>query len=194
MGLVFRQRFRILPGVHLNLSANGVSISLGMPGATVNLSPKRGAHLALGIPGTGLSYRTSLNPQADQTPRGLNPASVPQTSHNGYDVLPEFNSFQDESDRKIHSASVNDLVLVGNAELQKIIKESYENYEQMVREVRDMEASATEAERLAQWADNFFFRLFLKKKLQDRKEDAHNITQSTGIKLIFETNSKWKMR
>jgi hypothetical protein len=173
MGLIFRQRFKILPGVHLNLSANGVSVSLGVPGATVNLSPRRGAHLALGIPGTGLSYRTSLNPQTGQTPRDLNPAPVPQTSHDGYAVLPEFNSFQDESNRKIHSASVDDLVLVGNAELQKVIKESYENHEQMVREVREMEADATEAERLAQWADNFFFRLFLKKKIQDRKEDAH---------------------
>ncbi len=172
MGLGFRQRIKILPGVHLNLSANGVSISLGVPGATVNLSPKRGARLALGIPGTGITYRTSLNPQINQSQHDVNPDLIPQVDHGRYPVPPEFAHPQSDLERKINSASVEDLAVVGNAELQRIIKESYENHEQMAREVRDMEVAAVDAERLARWSDNFFFRLFLKKKLLDRKEEA----------------------
>lgn len=173
MGLGFRQRIKIFPGVHLNLSANGVSISLGVPGATVNLSPKRGTHLALGIPGTGISYRTSLNTQTNQNQHDFNPTSIPQAAHNGYHVSHESALAQSEPERKIQSASIEDLAVVGNIELQKLIKESYENHEQMAQEVRDMEADATNAECLARRADNFFFRLFLKKKLLDRKEDAY---------------------
>lgn len=172
MGLGFRQRIKILPGVHLNLSANGVSVSLGLPGATVNLSPKRGVHLALGIPGTGITYRTSLNPPTNQSRDDFNPALIPQVDHGGYPVSTEFALVQSDPGRKINSASVEDLAMVGNVELHRIIKESYENHEQMAREVGDMEEDAVDAERLAQGSDNFFFRLFLKKKLLDRKDEA----------------------
>ncbi len=172
MGFGFRQRIKILPGVHLNLSANGVSVSLGMPGATVNLSPKRGAHLALGIPGTGITYRSSLNPPINQSRYDFNPDLIPQEGHVRYPVSPEFAPVQSDLERKINSASVEDLAVVGNLELQRVIKESYENHEQMAREVREMEAAAIDAERLAQWSDNFFFRLFMKKKLLDRKDEA----------------------
>ncbi len=55
----FRKTISILPGVRLNLSKTGVSGSLGGKGATVNVG-KRGQMVTLGIPGTGLSYRTPL--------------------------------------------------------------------------------------------------------------------------------------
>lgn len=55
----FRKTISILPGVRINLSKTGVSGSLGGNGATVNVG-KRGQMVTLGIPGTGLSYRTPL--------------------------------------------------------------------------------------------------------------------------------------
>lgn len=58
MGFRFRRIFTILPGVHLNLSKSGGSISLGRKGAMVNVG--RGHEtVSLGIPGTGIGYRTS---------------------------------------------------------------------------------------------------------------------------------------
>ncbi len=56
----FRKTFSILPGVRINLSKTGVSGSLGGHGATVNVG-KGGEQVTLGIPGTGLSYRTPLS-------------------------------------------------------------------------------------------------------------------------------------
>jgi hypothetical protein len=186
MGLIFRQRFKIFPGVHLNLSKNGLSVSLGAPGATINLSPKRGTRLALGIPGTGLSYRTSLNPSIN---RGrTNPQSFPQANNDENTSFPEFAPLEEAEGRKIHSASVEELALVGNADLQKLIMESHENYEQMSREVQDMEKSAVGAERIAGIMDNILFRQFLKKKIVNLQEDANNKRQAyEEAKLLFDS-------
>ena len=57
MGLRYRKRIKVAPGVHLNLSKSGVSTSVGKPGATVNFSG-RGTKVTTGIPGTGISYST----------------------------------------------------------------------------------------------------------------------------------------
>jgi hypothetical protein len=59
MGLRFRRRLRILPGLWLNVSKLGASTSIGGHGATLNLS-KRGK--TLGLPGSGLSYRSTREP------------------------------------------------------------------------------------------------------------------------------------
>lgn len=55
----FQKRIKILPGLRLNLSKNGVSASLGPRGASLNVS-SRGAKLTAGIPGTGLSHTETL--------------------------------------------------------------------------------------------------------------------------------------
>jgi hypothetical protein len=52
----FRRTIRLLPGVHLNISKTGVSLSLGGPGATINFN-KEGAQTTLGLPGSGMTYR-----------------------------------------------------------------------------------------------------------------------------------------
>jgi Protein of unknown function (DUF4236) len=59
MGLRFRKKVKIAPGIDLNLSKTGPSsVSLGKKGATVNVSRKGRVSNTIGIPGTGLSYRT----------------------------------------------------------------------------------------------------------------------------------------
>lgn len=60
----FRRTLRLFPGVHLNVSKAGVSLSLRRPGATLNLG-RRGVYATFGLPGTGLSYRARLG-----APRG----------------------------------------------------------------------------------------------------------------------------
>jgi hypothetical protein len=53
----FRRSIRILPGVRLNLSRRGPSVSVGEHGVTTNVGPD-GPRTSLNIPGTGLSYTT----------------------------------------------------------------------------------------------------------------------------------------
>jgi hypothetical protein len=58
----FRKTFSILPGVRINLSKTGVSTSLGGHGATLNVGHGK-ENVTLGVPGTGLSYRTPASTQ-----------------------------------------------------------------------------------------------------------------------------------
>jgi len=60
MGFRFSRRVSILPGLRLNLSGSGVSLSAVVRGAHINLGP-RGLYGSAGIPGTGLSCRQRLD-------------------------------------------------------------------------------------------------------------------------------------
>jgi hypothetical protein len=55
MGLRFRKRTKIAPGVSLNLGKRSGSLSFGRRGASVNVG-KRGTQATLSLLGTGLSY------------------------------------------------------------------------------------------------------------------------------------------
>ena len=59
MGFRFQKRIRIFKGLTLKLSKSGTSWTVGGPGASVNV---RGDKVtgAVGVPGTGLSYRQTL--------------------------------------------------------------------------------------------------------------------------------------
>jgi len=61
MGLRFQKKIRILPGIYLNLSKSGLSVSAGGHGATVNVGTSGRKTATIGVPGTGLSYRAPLN-------------------------------------------------------------------------------------------------------------------------------------
>jgi hypothetical protein len=51
----FYRRKKILPGVSINWSRSGPSISIGPRGARFTIGP-RGARETVGVPGTGISY------------------------------------------------------------------------------------------------------------------------------------------
>jgi uncharacterized protein DUF4236 len=55
MGLRFRKRKRLLPGVTLNLGKRGGSLSLGRRGGSLSLG-RRGPTATVSVLGTGLSY------------------------------------------------------------------------------------------------------------------------------------------
>ena len=59
-GFRFRKSIGVLPGVKVNLSKSRVSTSLGGRGATVNVGADGRRMVTIGIPGTGMSYRTPL--------------------------------------------------------------------------------------------------------------------------------------
>lgn len=60
MGFRFFKRMNILPGVTVNLSKSGGSVSVGPHGARLTLGPQ-GSRVTLGIPGTGLFYTTNFS-------------------------------------------------------------------------------------------------------------------------------------
>jgi Protein of unknown function (DUF4236) len=55
VGFRFRRSLKVLPGVRLNFSRSGASVSLGPRGLRYTVGPK-GTRATVGIPGTGLSW------------------------------------------------------------------------------------------------------------------------------------------
>lgn len=57
MGLRFYRRVRLVPGVHVNFSRSGPSLTVGVRGAHVTVG-KRGVTRTIGLPGSGIFYTT----------------------------------------------------------------------------------------------------------------------------------------
>ncbi len=84
MGLRFQRRFQLLPGLRLNVSKSGASVSLGPRGAHLTLG--RHSRVTVGLPGSGMSYTQALGHVHPSPPpvehvcsleTGCNPAWVP---------------------------------------------------------------------------------------------------------------------
>ena len=60
MGMRYRKSVKIMPGVRINFSKSGKSVTVGTRGASVNFG-KNGTYLNTGIPGTGLYMREKIS-------------------------------------------------------------------------------------------------------------------------------------
>lgn len=87
MGFRFRKSFKIAPGIKINISKKGISsVSLGRPGATVNIN-RKGTRTTLGLPGTGLSH-SSYSPHAKKLPPQLPTQQAPfQSQQNNQKLI-----------------------------------------------------------------------------------------------------------
>jgi Protein of unknown function (DUF4236) len=56
--LRFRRSLKIAPGVRLNFNKRSIGISAGVPGARYSINSNGRRTRSVGIPGTGLSYRS----------------------------------------------------------------------------------------------------------------------------------------
>ncbi|HTQ24375.1 MAG TPA: DUF4236 domain-containing protein [Candidatus Binataceae bacterium] len=81
----FYRRLRIFPGLSVNLSKSGPSLTVGMRGAHLTMGPK-GVRRTVGIPGTGIYYtsqsgyhsgvhsahvETEMSPEQQQRAHGI---------------------------------------------------------------------------------------------------------------------------
>ena len=84
MGFRFFRRFKIAPGMTLNMSKSGPSLSFGPRGFKYTLGPK-GTRKTFGIPGTGLYYTiTSGWGKEQSSPARAAPASAPPSLSLGF--------------------------------------------------------------------------------------------------------------
>lgn len=84
MSLRFRKTITLAPGLRLNLGARGVSLSAGPRGASVTLG-RNGLFGNVGLPGTGLSYRTRLDGRRVNAAEPDEPEPIPITATIGTD-------------------------------------------------------------------------------------------------------------
>lgn len=64
MGLRFRKSIKLMPGLRLNIGLRRSSFSFGGKGFTYNVGSSGPSRLTVGIPGSGLSYSTTVQPQS----------------------------------------------------------------------------------------------------------------------------------
>jgi tetratricopeptide (TPR) repeat protein len=67
MGFRFRKNVKVAPGVRLNLSKTGVSVTLGTRGANLNIG-RRGTTATIGLPGSGFHYTKRLGGASERKP------------------------------------------------------------------------------------------------------------------------------
>ena len=72
MGFRFRRSVRLFPGLRLNASKSGVSMSVGTRGAWYTIGSKGRRRVTVGLPGTGIGYTQTSHVHREQ-PRALTP-------------------------------------------------------------------------------------------------------------------------
>lgn len=66
MGFRFRKRIKVAPGLHVNVTKNGISsASVGVKGYTVNVKKDRTTH-TISVPGSGLSSQQTFPKPCDR--------------------------------------------------------------------------------------------------------------------------------
>lgn len=172
----FRQSFKVLPGLKLNLSKTGLSASIGGAPFTLNLGT-RGAFATASIPGTGISFRQHLsadsNPSATsggyQRPRLSTPNDLPAPLT---DFLPasDWSSIQLQ---EIRSGSTELLTSQNLKELKQLIQAAYDEHEAISAELsRAKQEETRTTERFNSWDRGFLLKKLLKKRFEVRKVEA----------------------
>lgn len=180
MGWRFRKSFKLFPGVKLNLSRGGLSLSLGGSPATLNIGP-RGPRATLGVPGSGLSFSVPLGGQ----PAGRGGAHAPAPAAGiapPAPAVPQAATSVDSSMHEIRSVSP-DLMRGGSMDgFRQLLQEAQKEEAAIAAEVEALEpVTARSTRRAASWSRGWLFkRLFPKKAAriqQQAEEDAARLAE-----------------
>jgi hypothetical protein len=109
MGFRFRRSLKILPGVRLNLSGSGASVSLGPRGFHYTIGPK-GTRVTAGIPGTGLSWTQYTPHSPKHQPSGQLPSPLDIPVPQRHDAL-----------EVVQSAAAKDINALSTSELAPML-------------------------------------------------------------------------
>lgn len=187
MSFRFRHTYTLFPGVRLNLSGSGMNVSLGVSGATVNLRPGRSPRAAVGIPGSGISFQTSLNSQTSRSPGQpqYQPRSLPRMSQPGV-----------YAERDIASNAVEDLTSASLNEVKEILVAARQERRDLEHEVAELRSNARSATSKAKWLSFPVWGWLLKgpierararaEKLDNELVEAEAALQEHGVAIHWE--------
>ena len=113
MGFRFRRTIRIVPGVRLNVSRSGTSISLGGRGYRYTIGPK-GTRETVGLPGSGLSW-TSYRPYTTGRQPQSAPHSTPDSAITPSSIDPDAIVFESAAIEQLVSGSTSELAPILDA-------------------------------------------------------------------------------
>lgn len=79
MGFRFRRSVKITPGIRLNFNKKSTSITMGTRGVHHTINSSGTKTTSVGLPGSGLSYTTRINPK--QSSLDLNTTTLTLSEH-----------------------------------------------------------------------------------------------------------------
>lgn len=162
----FRQSFKILPGLKLNLSKSGLSASIGGAPFTVNLGA-RGLYGTASIPGTGISFRQRLSSAPTGSPDSPIPSDPPS--------LPPPSSviFDSGSMREIRSASTELLTSESLKELKRLIEMASQEREEISRQLfKASQEKVRATARFRSWDTGFLLKRIFKSSFSARRAET----------------------
>ncbi|MBR6872117.1 MAG: DUF4236 domain-containing protein [Ruminococcus sp.] len=133
MGFRFRKTVKICKGVRINFSKSGASLSLGGRGHSVNIGKR--SRVTIGIPGTGLSYSSSLsgNNKSNRSSSSRSRSSNSGSGRTSTVILPSQFSIVMNNDGKIEIRDNNDNIITDPSVIRKI--KSSDSYKNMVQKL-----------------------------------------------------------
>jgi hypothetical protein len=183
MGWRFRQRFKVLPGVRLNLSKTGLSVSIGGAPLTLNVGP-RGVYGTASLPGTGISYRehfsnvTGATHPPDSAPREPNASDLPPNpirslGHSPIPV-PKFPTLVATSPiEEVRSSSTELLTSASLKELKELIQTAYSEQEDIEKQLQIARQEGTNASTsYLSWEKGFLLKRLFKAAFEKRKAES----------------------
>jgi len=178
MSLRFRRSVRLFPGVRLNFSRSGISTTVGVRGASMTLGP-RGTYANVGLPGSGLSYRTKVSPSRM---RATPPSQRPTPGSGQFAPEPYVAPELPDGAVEIKSAAVSDLTSPGLDELKRLINEAAEKRRELSAKVEIEQSQLDRAKRKLRFAQSFVIRLFTRgsvPRLIEAVDDARELLEDT---------------
>ncbi|MBP2302782.1 DUF4236 domain-containing protein [Azospirillum picis] len=174
MSVRFRKSIRLFPGVRLNLSGGRISTTIGVPGASLNLGLDGQAHVTLGIPGTGLSYRARISPPpqapAHRVPAPRSPEPQPfRVREHGlpFDAPSQAEPLPGE----IRSAAIRSLTSPNLIRLKTLVNEAADRRQSLQSTISSRRFSVGIAERRLAFAKTFIVRLFSRGRIARLEEE-----------------------
>lgn len=170
MGLSFRKRVKIAPGLYLNVSSGGTSWSVGVPGATLNLGGKRGTRFTAGIPGSGISYSHKVGGKKSSSQKDpISPAvfeseNSPRGSFENIDL----------SVTPVVSADIATIGEMGMSDLADMINQTETTRQEISRHLIELRDQKQKLDKKARFYSMIIMRSLFSKKLGKLRDHVHS--------------------
>lgn len=176
MGLKFRRRQKLFPGVYLNFSSKGISTTIGVKSFNVNLGSK-GAYLNTGIPGTGLYDRKKISGWGNKPSPTIENYTTPDTpalTPDPYYFLPK------KLEGEIKSSNASSVTSQGLAEMKETLLAAYQEKLEIQQEIPKVEKEIKSAGTKKLLSQIFLIGLFInkfKERLSEKKNYLDDLKQ-----------------
>jgi len=173
----FRKTFKLLPGVRLNLTARGLSATLGASPFSVNVGP-RGVYRNINIPGTGVWNRQRIgSPSVGHASAPLQPAALPSPPPPANLVPPTPTPVAPAAPQiapdevEIRSASTESLNSENMKQFRELLTQTYEERTALEGEIASANGELSiAAAKYNAWERGFLLKRIFKRSFAARKE------------------------